>query len=171
MRVRPTQHQDGTLCTQIMDGVHENMLSLPYMDHGLDRTVAMCEWLQHFDVWQRRCHSMQQFELLPLLPAATLAVANLCRSQSRARLKWPKAGAAAHKKLAFNRAMIADWLASLPGDAAGFSVAEAACHRIPALVATLSPRPEALDGVLLGSSGVQQLSWLLAMSKPPQGCV
>ena len=65
---------------QIMGGVHENMLTLPYMDHSLERTVAMCDWLQHFDVWHTRCNSRQQYELMPLLPAAVLAVANLCCS-------------------------------------------------------------------------------------------
>jgi hypothetical protein len=67
-------------CThlQIMNGVHENMLKLPYMDHSMEKTVAMCEWLEDFDVWNLRCMSQMQFELMPLLPAAILGASNLC---------------------------------------------------------------------------------------------
>ena len=71
---------------QIMGGVHENMLDLPYMDHSMERTVAACEWLQHFDVWSRRCMSRMQFELMPLLPTAALAVSYICGSAPSAQL-------------------------------------------------------------------------------------
>jgi hypothetical protein len=71
---------NATSVLQIMNGVHENMLSLPYMDHSMEKTVAMCEWLQHFDVWHGRCMSHMQFELMPLLPTAALAISHLCRS-------------------------------------------------------------------------------------------
>jgi hypothetical protein len=63
-----------------MNGVHENMLNLPYMDHSMEQTVAMCEWLEHFDVWNHRCMSKAQFELMPLLPTAVLGAATLCCS-------------------------------------------------------------------------------------------
>lgn len=56
------------------------MLKLPYMDHSMERTVAMCEWQQDFDIWNHRCMSQMQFELMPLLPAAILGASNLCCS-------------------------------------------------------------------------------------------
>jgi hypothetical protein len=65
---------------------------------------------------------------------------------------WPQAQSAAHKKLLFNRTMVTDWMGSLPGHVITFSILEAALTLIPTLVATLSPNPEALDGVLLGTA-------------------
>jgi hypothetical protein len=62
-----------------MRGVHENMLDLPYMDQDLQRTVKMCEWLEDFDVWHRRCMRSMHFELMPLLPVANLASSSMCR--------------------------------------------------------------------------------------------
>jgi hypothetical protein len=70
------------------------------------------------------------------------------------RLQWPRAAATASKRLAFNRAMLADWMTQLPDPVATFSLAEAALLRAPALVATLSPRPERLEGLLLGDVAV-----------------
>lgn len=69
---------------------------------------------------------------------------------SNARLRWPKAGAAAAKREAYNRALLSDWLSATAAPVATFSLREAALQRAPALVAALSPPPEALDGVLLG---------------------
>jgi len=66
-------------CMQIMRGVHENMLDLPYMDQDLERTACMADWLGDFDLWHRRCMRNLQFELMPLLPTAVLACSNLCR--------------------------------------------------------------------------------------------
>lgn len=64
---------------QIMRGVHENMLDLPYMDQDLERTAEMTEWLCDFDLWQRQCMRNMRFELMPLLPVSVLACANLCQ--------------------------------------------------------------------------------------------
>ena len=67
-------------CMQIMRGVHENMLEVPYMDQDLARTAAMCDWLCDFDACNTRIFRKQHFSLMPLLHVCTLAAANLCQS-------------------------------------------------------------------------------------------
>lgn len=64
---------------QIMRGVHENMLDLPYMDQDMERTAEMTDWLCDFDLWQRQCMRNMRFELMPLLPVSVLACASLCQ--------------------------------------------------------------------------------------------
>lgn len=68
------------VCMQIMRGVHENMLDVPYMDQDLGRTVAMCDWMCDYDVCNTKIFSKQHFSLIPLLPVSTLAASNLCQS-------------------------------------------------------------------------------------------
>eukprot|EP00892_Ulva_mutabilis_P008222 jgi/Ulvmu1/5772/UM025_0026.1 len=134
----------------IMRGVHENMLDLPYMDQDLERSASMANWLSDFDLWQRRCMRNMQFDLMPLLPVAVLACANLCRVHTRVRLRWPKQAPAAAKRCAAARATVTDWAASLPPNAATFSLPYASLLLAPALATVLSPPPETLNGLLLG---------------------
>ena len=65
---------------QIMRGVHENMLEVPYMDQDLRRTAAMCDWMCDYDVCNTKIFQKQHFSLMPQLPVSTLAASNLCQS-------------------------------------------------------------------------------------------
>jgi hypothetical protein len=65
---------------QIMRGVHENMLDVPYMDQDLGRTTAMCDWMCDHDVWATKIFRKHHFSLTPLLPVSTVAASNLCQS-------------------------------------------------------------------------------------------
>lgn len=67
---------------QIMHGVHENMLEVPYMDQDLGRTAAMCDWMCDYDVFNSKIFRKQHFQLMHQLPVATLATASLCQSKS-----------------------------------------------------------------------------------------
>ena len=77
---------------------------------------------------------------------------------SQSRLRWPKAAAAAAKREAYNRALLSDWLAAATPAAVTFSLPEAALLRAPALVAALSPPPQALDGLLLGGDAAASVA-------------
>jgi len=70
---------------------------------------------------------------------------------TRVRLRWPKHAPAVAKRCAAARAAVTDWTAKLPPRCATFSLPYAAMLLAPAIAAVLSPPPDTLNGLLLGT--------------------
>lgn len=67
------------------------------------------------------------------------------------------------RRAAAARATVADWAAALPPRCATFSLAYAALHLAPAVAAALSPPPDSLNGLLLGTGPPAVAERLLAL--------
>lgn len=60
----------------IMEGVFENMLTLKYHDHLLNKTINSLEWFQFYDIIKKSINTQQNFELMSFIPSVVAGVHN-----------------------------------------------------------------------------------------------
>ena len=74
----------------IYNGVHENLLNVPYNDPRCVKTCKVMDWLGFQDHLQRRVNEHQHWFLLGYMPPVAAAVHVLCCVDTRHRMDVPR---------------------------------------------------------------------------------
>lgn len=67
----------------VVNGVHENMLELAYLDTHMQRTATLFEHLQTADVLLASCRRSMDFRRLAFLPATLLSIRGIVAGHDR----------------------------------------------------------------------------------------
>mmetsp|Transcript_46222 Transcript_46222/g.76990 ORF Transcript_46222/g.76990 Transcript_46222/m.76990 type:complete len:1050 (-) Transcript_46222:217-3366(-) len=77
---------------RILDGCHENFLSVRFSDTGLDKTVQCFEWMEYAETLNRAARSSQNYALLAYTTFAPMAIHYICRTSEggRSNITFPR---------------------------------------------------------------------------------
>ncbi|KAG0606534.1 hypothetical protein M758_9G148800 [Ceratodon purpureus] len=96
-----------------MNGVHENILHMRYLDPSLHKTVEALEWMGDSEIFSFHIMAKQQFHLLAYQPLPLIAIRGLVAQQERPDVKWPKLHQSCRTEQAVKKEMLSSWLGAM----------------------------------------------------------